>query len=67
MLKYKTERVKFSELKIGDYFRYNNKTFHVVEFVDTGGYLYNAITEEIYGESFIVFLNGDKIVNKIVK
>ena len=60
-------RVKFGDLKIKDLFRYNNKTFHKTLLVDMGSCIYNAITNELFGESFIVCLPDDKIVNKIVK
>ena len=63
----KYSRVKFSELNIGDLFRYKKNIFHKTLLVDTRTYIYNAITEETYGQVLIVCLPDDEVVNKIIK
>lgn len=63
-MKYK--QVPFGSLKIGDWFKYQNRKYQKHLLIDMGSCIYNASTEEIdpgpYGYSYIVCLDDKKMV-----
>lgn len=57
--------VKFSELQIGERFRYKNFEFRKTLEVDMGSCIYNAITDEVFGWVNIVLMRDWQRVFKL--
>lgn len=61
--------IKFKDLELGKYFRYQNKEFRKCNPIDLGSILYNSITDWVgeipYDCQYIQWVQDDKMVRPI--